>query len=527
MAIASVINGKSTEFRSRLATALGAATLTLASSVPAFAATPDDNIGLSVAHGSLVGAHAAGVAGGLAVQGYFGVGFEVAAYAADVSLKATPPVFEIPNNLLRLPNAPGVGRDPRFQCVYRFNQPVIHDGMSATIEDDYASILGVPFNPIDAVWGDLGKPFVYHGQADVAVRVRHPRFATSSTNPEFPAGVHKLPWEAVTRINAPIDIGIPSALLALSAYSEYRSLAKAKAGTKPSNRARLLEFLADLALEVGIPGVTNSDPVAASDWYERNSFDSTGNRATQELTVWDINVPYIRDARNPAGPIAQQAVQLEATDFGGVRFGRVEENLKGFFLPTDDCANPMVVTTPTSPRRLLPITDQANPDDCSAPVNVGTPAEIEWEIAEVINGPYRPGENIRANQTQNGSEITTAFTQSVRVVDTQPPILVPPPGFARESDAPVDLTISDFPLGRPRVVDLADPAPRVSNDAPAMLELDRRYTINWAAQDASCNQSVPGVPTQFAQIVTVKTPGTNTATHRRAALCRQYYVQYR
>ncbi|MDH5353121.1 MAG: FG-GAP-like repeat-containing protein [Gammaproteobacteria bacterium] len=99
-----------------------------------------------------------------------------------------------------------------------------------------------------------------------------------------------------------------------------------------------------------------------------------------------------------------------------------------------------------------------------------------------------------------------SITQIVTVEDTQAPIMLPPPGLVFESTIDIDLNTKG--LGWPLVVDLADLHPTVASSttsADGLVAPDTRTIVTWTATDASANQST------VDQLVTVKTPGTNTA----------------
>ncbi|MEQ8204824.1 MAG: hypothetical protein RIA65_01510, partial [Woeseia sp.] len=205
-----------------------------------------------------------------------------------------------------------------------------------------------------------------------------------------------------------------------------------------------------------------------------------------------------------AGFIQSQDIVPEATDFGGVRLGRVQDELRSHFAPFDACGEQFEALPLSTSARLFPI---------------GGPEELQWEIREVDGGPYHPDQFIAANQELEGDNLVTRLVQNIRVEDTQSPILVAPEGFARYDEDGIDLNIGAFPLGRPRVVDLADPSPTVTNDAPAFLPGPPagadgvRYDVTWDATDASGNSAFANANDQskFVQTITLKRPGTNTA----------------
>ena len=492
--------------RDRLLAGLAGAVIGTSSAAPALSATPDDNDALIAAHSVLLGGHLSGIAIGF-LPWPFGLAGEIQALATDAALKATPPVFRTPASYSAEPNASRPFANPLFNCVYSFDRPVTASPINGGLEADYSSIFGIPFSGVGNAFADLGKPFVYHAQADVAVRAKSSSIIPTRAFQEFGEGVHTIDWQATTRVNPIGDIAIPLAFAAYGALSEISSARRgqAVAAQASGNSDDYAKFLLELAAESGLIAFENSGSSSALDFYNSLSFDSTSNRASQTITIWDTHVPYVVDARNGTRYIDEQAVELEATDFGGVRFGRVEGFLRNQFLPVDDCGRSQTITTDTNRLRLLEISD--------------TPHDVVWTITE-SGGPYQANAAIAPHQTIGNTGVVTTFTQRIRIADTQAPLLAPPSGFSRYSDSPIDLTVHDFPLGRPQVVDLADPAPTVSNDAPDVLEVGRRYLINWSASDASGNVTspAPGNPEQYTQVVTIKAPGTNTPPSVQAGL---------
>ena len=477
--------------------------------------TPDDNGGLDAALGSLGGAHVASVPAGLAPPPIDQIA-EVIGYGTDIGMKFLPPSLRLPADLTVTPNAPASGSDFANECVYRFTMPVAADGDDAGIEEDYASTYFIPYNPLDDVWADLGAPRVFHPSGDITVSVRNEHLAGDVAYPEFPEGLHRLDWQADMRMNPVLDIALPSVLIPISSYAESRvaKTAMAKLALKKGAAkftGRVVTTLYELAIDAGL--AAGDEDISATAWNERISEITARNRGTQWLKVWDTHLPWLRDAGTGSAPIEEQLVELEATDFGGVRFGRVREELKARFEPVDDCGKAFFTETGESDARLLPIDQES---------------VVTWESRERVGGPYQTAaHSLAANQRWlgNGANVVTTLTQRIRVVDTQAPILVPPPGFARYAEADIDLTAESFPLGRPRVVDLADPAPVTENDAgerlaaPTEDEGGRRYLVQWWATDSSGNRTEPGAddPDRYTQVVTLKWPGTNTAPEAQPA----------
>ncbi len=512
-------------------TALGVAVGFPALASP-FDATPADNNAIAATQGALMGAHIGGMIGGIAAPSWFGTGFEVAAMAADIGLKNTPAIFEIPDSRTLFPNAVRMGSFTGVSCVYKFQDPV-RNGLNVTgddyplgIEEGFSSIFYVPFNPLDEVYADLGHPLVYHTGADVNVRARNPYLGVAGyadydpveqrllqQKPEFPAGQHDIKWEATTSMNVVLDVTVPSVLIGIGAAAENYAGKKALAASAKGAAKPLSVYAGKAALfaaDLGLIASDISSVFEGAQWYQDTSFDTASNRATQQFTVYDTALPYVRSRPGPGPRITSQDIVLEATDFGGVRLGRVEEELQTRFEPFDDCGESFALSNDSPSTRLFPI---------------DVTETLVWDIREVDGGPYAAAMTLGANQEREGESLVTRFTQRIRVEDTQAPILIAPSGFARYDEDGIDLEAEEFPLGRPRVVDLADPAPIVENNAPNFLAgpgpdvTGVRYDITWDATDSSGNSALAEAQntSKFVQTITLKKPGTNTVPQATAA----------
>ncbi|MEQ9562071.1 MAG: hypothetical protein RLN69_06080, partial [Woeseiaceae bacterium] len=330
-------------------------------------------------------------------------------------------------------------------------------------------------------------------------------------NPELPEGEHRFNWSATTGYNQLLDVYLPITLMGLSAAAENMAVKKLAARGHPDDAAKQIAknafrlFNLGVELELTAAEVANVDDMIQ--WLDDNTVVGAINHTTQTVKVWDIHTPYILDAshfpashQSRSSAIVSQDFEIEATDFGGVKFARVADYLRQRFEPFDDCGDSFDVSSDSNASRLLAISDEPN--------------IVTWYADERSGGPYPDGTPLESNQEWFNDRIRTSLVQRVRVVDTQRPILLPPAGFARYDEDGIDLAAAGFPIGKPRVVDLADPSPGVFHDAPDFLagppegEDGVRYTINWGAYDASGN-TTPQLP-QYAQTITLKRPGTNT-----------------
>ncbi len=520
---------------------LASVLLALTAGHPAIAsiydATPDENGTLEPALITTVATHNASTVAGIFLPGPLGTAAESTAIATDVLAKHTAPVFQIPaltgKSFSEFPNAtatPASGGTPTLgaaNCVFQFgtsNLPRLNDDHDRGISEEYASIFGYNYDPLDNVFSDLGAPTVWHPQADVTVSVSN-QYLGGSTDalqlrPEFPEGRHLLSWSAETKFNPITDVGVPVALMAtFSAAEAYlarqlRLVSKSRKAAEKSAHNAFILF--NLAAELGLTEGDVTNTGEAYQWYRDTSVVGARNTESQTFTVWDVHTPYFIDSADlpvtpfsRGGTIEEQVIEVEAMDFGGVKFDRVDDLLRARLEPVDDCGKQFTVSTNTKRSDLLAI---------------GVPNIVEWSADEVNGGPYLDVQPLAANQTLDNGQIRTVLTQRITVVDTQAPILIPPAGFARYDEDGIDLTAGGFPLGRARVVDLADPSPTVTNNAPNELAGPPdgadgvRYEITWDAVDDSTNSALANSvdPARFVQTITLKRPGTNGVPNAEA-----------
>ncbi|MEM7097847.1 MAG: FG-GAP-like repeat-containing protein [Pseudomonadota bacterium] len=464
------------------------------------------------------------------------------AIAQGVVLKAIPPPLEIPEPLFLSPNDDGDNDTCRFSYT---NQRVT---------SRYKNLWFIPLegnktNPDRGGWGIFGEgPKTYHSSSDVVVRLYGlgegeqntglipgvpssdlSRFATS----DLGAGRHTVTWEAATQFSTILDVAFPFALnlyfnkikyaphvktgaKVAKASAKNGAEAASKVAAKNSGSARILEnafqtLLEETALQLGgeisntVNNARSSDPNGRFSIYDLMSVDSAVNRANQKLTIWDIHAPTVMDPDSGI-KIQGQNVILEATDFGGVRWERVEDKLRNMFDPNDFCDSPLQVR-PVAPPTLFTISEN--------------PQRQAWTIED--DGPYDHNyfrTRLDANQElYGGDRLRTNFVQNILVRDTQAPILLPPSGFARLSSEPI--AVADLDLGEARVVDLADPNPSVSRTGVpvSQFEVDRRYLIEYTATDASGNstQAPANEPEKYTQIVSVKSTNNPPSANSNSA----------
>jgi hypothetical protein len=493
--------------------------------------SPTDNTALRRTLTGAVVTHDAAVILGIASPGPLGTPAELTAIGTDIALKHTAAVFSLNKDpdlgADVYPDKPATNGSGTPNCVYKFansNTPDLDDGNGRGISAGYASIFGIRYDKLDNVWSDLGVPYVWHPHAEIEVSVDNEFLSASGypgqgdetvrnlqINPELPEGEHEFRWSATTGYNQLLDVYLPIALMGLSAAAENMLVKKFIARGHPDEAAKQIAKNAFRLYNLGIELELTAAEVANVDdmiqWLDDNTTVGAINRTTQTVRVWDIHTPYILDVSQfPAShhsrpsAIESQDFTFEATDFGGVKFSKVADFLRQGFDPFDDCGDSFAVSTDANASTLLAISDEPN--------------IVTWYADEKDGGPYPPETQLAGNQQWTDGRIRTSLEQRVRIVDTQSPHLLPPAGFARYDEDGIDLAAEGFPIGRPRVVDLADPSARAFNDAPDFLagppegEDGVRYTINWGAYDASGN-TTPTLP-QYVQKITLKRPGTNT-----------------
>ena len=198
------------------------------------------------------------------------------------------------------------------------------------------------------------------------------------------------------------------------------------------------------------------------------TIDTSASTVTQTVSIWDTVPPQIT--------IDPEPLVLEATDFGGTRRARVIDNLRATVEPgvSDECGRQPILSD--NAPSILPIGETI----------------VTWTATDL--GPNHPDDL---------QDFAPTATQTIIVKDTQAPLLLAPPDWVIEDSGPT-VDPAGINLGVPGVIDLADPEPSVTNDAPTSFDVDSRLAIHWTATDASANSA------SKVQWITAKTPGTNT-----------------
>jgi hypothetical protein len=429
---------------------------------------------------------------------------EFVAFSANIYQKKLPARFTDPSDKPLVPNH-------QNGCVRQFALP--------QSQFPFSDLFG--FIPISAVteggnffygvptdWGDLGTPTVFHQNSEVVVTANHPLIPKSKSEQTIylPAGRHRINWTADTLIDPVFDVYIPAALLGTSIVNWAKSPSQAAAASGDAARAtkeltkfqKAMEFVAGLdnltKFKAGLKvGTVTAD---AFDWIARTEQVSVTHMREQVIDVYDDFDPQIT--------VGTPNMVLEATDFGGVFVERVRDQIIDDITTFDPCDGQILGdwNEPGNKKYIERPVNLTHDMPRRFPLGATT---ITWTATD--QGPNRSG----------GKNSVTA-QQTIFVQDTQAPIMVTPPGRVIEVD-PADVDPSDgkdasgvdpaiVDLGFPMVVDLADPTPTISSNAPAFFPVNTRTPVTWTATDH-------GVPTANSttgeQLITVKLAGTNTA----------------
>jgi len=369
-------------------------------------------------------------------------------YTANLGLKYMPPVLVAPGPV-------GYSPDSGDGCSYTFTI----GGAGTKERKDY---LGILINhEDDFVWSnDLGSPYAFHANTDVAVSVFNGDEALSG-EVTLPVGSHALRWHGQTLVTPILDY--PPWHLLLAEVLEQASRKAVVALKTPAARRKAMEAIVGLALDLGVEGAT-----FGLDWFVLDSVPTPTfgrgiyNERFQNFKVFDETVPVIT--------ALQSDFTVEATQVGGEYLRDHISELRAALEITDTCDRRPIVNYSGTPF-----------------MRVGETTEVRWTARDM--GPV----------DINGGFNSTEYVQRVFVQDTLPPIVVPPIGRVIEST-----TTTAVNLGRPAVFDLADVRPTVVNDAPATYAPDTRTLVTWSATDASGNSTTAN------QWITLKAPGTNT-----------------
>ena len=365
-------------------------------------------------------------------------------------------------------------------------------------------------------WGDLGDPQIVHIDTAVDIRLfagtpeddlstpgdesladewEIERHSTGATNVRIPIGRNRLTYRADSMM-APIDaffVYIPNVPKSTNLYKAIVSGSTALfSGFKD-------EFVSTIGSDSIATGVGPIELFEALQTDYRHGqvglFDDIYVDAYQDVWVLDQVPPVISTETDTSLlPPNQQALlsydagletfYLEAINPGGI-LGNTGRNIMRQLLEyRDRCGRQVSVTHNGAGGELW---------------ETGTTIALEWTATD-------PGPS-----NAQGDRNSASLTHTIEIRDSFPPVLLAPPSIVREI-APADPGQSepmvDVRLGVPRVFDLANLTPELSNDwsnedgsdPPFGLGLTE---VTWEASD--------GFNTSTAvQLVNIKEEGTNT-----------------
>lgn len=431
---------------------------------------------------------------GAVSSGPTAVAAESVSMAAGISLKLLPPAFNTPHGFEVTPESQG-------QCTWRLDVP--------KTDHYYASIYGLPVRDLPRDWGQLGNAELFHFDTPVSMTLRGANLFSTEQPTTFyvPAGNHQFRWRAGTQTNVVTDYLVPTALLAYAGYSKIKAARNAPAAATgdPETAVKAAEafnealrkwvlkkralgwarysYLLYSEAQGNEPSesalaqlVRNTSDLIGLNGPTPFTFESAVKEHIQDVTVYDLFPPVITyNGVDQVDNAVLPTLVLEATDFGGVARQRVIGEILQRTNAYDPCDRTALLG-----------------HDIPDLIRVGQ-TQVTWSALD--SGP-----------TPSGDRHQVGARQTIIVEDTQAPIMITPPGKVIEIDPAEDsVALEEVDLGAPRVVDLADPAPRIYNTAPAVFPIDRRTPVVWTSEDQSGNQSTG------EQLITVKATGTNTA----------------
>ncbi|MDZ7671214.1 MAG: hypothetical protein U5Q16_17995 [Gammaproteobacteria bacterium] len=387
---------------------------------------------------ALIGVHNAALPPSFVPDPVVGIPAAIVTYGANIGLKYVEPPLLVPPGWNEHPNSSD-------QCTFNFAL-----GQSLS---EYSNLLGfVNIRPLAGDWGEFTRDGVvdtYHANSDVDLTLTGPGVLAGRTSDQapqlvrIPAGNHTYFWRAETRISDAFDLIIPAWMLGFNVgyYGAAFSDVGASAARQAARMNAAQQIMVDIAVEAGI--------VAGDQYGLFGSRPTVAHERTQDITVYDVIPPSIWSTRD--------VHQFEATDFGGVFWDRVADEVSPTVSASDACGRPHQLSNDHPP--LLPI----------------GATTLTWTVRDL--GP-----------TPSGGVNSRTLTQTIYVQDTQGPLMVPPPSLVIEVPA-LDSGIdgASVNVGAPRVVDLADPSPTVSNTVPDYFPKDSRTPVLWSATDASGN----------------------------------------
>ncbi len=443
----------------------------------------DSNTGALVCQLPLLAAHNFALGASFTAPTPLDLGFGFGAYSANLALKFCPAWAIAPPDIITHadnPNHPDPNSDAA--CFKTYKQERIHS--------QFTNVLGVPVD-YDYDWGDLGTPSVVHQNSDVEVyqligripprvddlslaALLGDEFATDGIYSdcddikEVSNDGYTCPYAKDRELKFRVGRGGLTyrfdTNMGLLDFV-YIAVPKFPHGTK--NKATK-DFALDLLTEVA----QIVWDVALGGWRFGNFVDRQ-----QAVVVYDLHAPTINKATgdfnddgvtNQADQLFIDNVEIEADEIGGVSASRFQGFLRSMFETDDACGRAVTFFAdyPSDELRVFwPVCTNCNDGNPSNDDSF----ELTWIARD--RGP-----------NLDGLPNETTRTQTIKIVDTRPPVMQPPMDIVEVTSQ----TAVTLDLGQPLVFDLVDLNPTITNDAVFPLS-PGLHTITWTATDASGN----------------------------------------
>jgi hypothetical protein len=446
------------------------------------------------------------------------LGADSASYVANLELKLCAPSITAPYRVVKDP-------DPGGACHATFNQPIT--------QGDYNNWNGVPTSYLWAeakdklgrsTWGELGRPLVYHFNTSADVRMLDPTKQEGAEddawqpdangNITLPIGYNIVKWRADTKMGlvdmaptfmiplvAPGDkpakwIVKKSRRLSETVYKTYGRL------TRYGDGGRLRKVVSKFIVKKVKEGVENVGQTAVEqilnhlpthEW--RTSYitglDIASNTTGQEVWVFDNVAPTLETNTDPATfPESLKPLITYDSNTGFYYLEAFAPRISDF-------------TVASYAKKLLTAHDDCQGDrPALIPERIDTPLRNEWISGD--QGTLRWQVADSGPNHLGAPNYSPPVEQKFEVRDSNPPILIAPP--SKVVEIPAGTSSTTVTLGSPRVFDLADLTPTISNDAPGNSTFNLGInTVTWSASDYSGNTS------SQEQLINVKVEGTNQA----------------
>lgn len=432
----------------------------------------------------------------------------IGSYAANWQLKLCPPQIVAPSDLtgahgLDPVAASATSSDPELPDPAQ-DDPTCYAEFRQKTRGNYDNLLGIPLQSLDD-WGTLGTPQVFHFNTAVYVRMLGPPVADDPSTPydeslndympttsdgmlKLPVGKNSLVYRADTLV-APLDFAfiyipeIPAGTKLYKSMIESSSKFRQLAFKGYQKFAHAFEFVNNPVGHYGVDQVIGVN-------FRHSQLGVIGdvyNQDFQQVWVYDRIPPVLTASTDVSALPAnvrsvlsydpqRKVYYMEAIQPGGISESRAVDFLSRLIKTHDHCNRPVQLTS------------NGGGSDFWA---TGQHISLVWTATD-------PGP-----RDASGAGNSVQLVQKVEVRDTYPPVLLAPPSLVREVPAGDANATVKVNLGAPRVFDLADLTPQVSNDATGDTFGLGLSQVTWTASDGA-NTS------KAVQLINVKVQGTNT-----------------